>query len=350
MVKVAGDGVALLYACIIMLTLAWVFAMLRLGVRKWKNNFGLDDWLMFVGLALYSVTVGLVIRCCFYGAGQKSKNLEPYDMMMGTKLFFVAQFFYCACSVPIKTSICVTMLRICDSRRRFVWTIWGIIGTTITTAIIFIIAVANICHPIERLWGETTRGTCNTNLNSSIGFFFSAVSIITDWTLAILPAVLLWKVQMKQRVKLPVICMLSLGVFASCATVIRLGYLTRYNDPTEFVYSTGAIGLWSIMEEGIGIVAGSMPALRPLLNLPIFGRSTYGSAGASNQGSSHMNPSHFSNKRKKSQRDDLEMDTFHGNMTTKVSHGREEKQSLDDSDSQKFILKSTQVVMTTEQV
>lgn len=89
MVKVAGDGVALLYACIIMLTLAWVFAMLRLGVRKWKNNFGLDDWLMFVGLALYSVTVGLVIRCCFYGAGQKSKNLEPYDMMMGTKVCWV---------------------------------------------------------------------------------------------------------------------------------------------------------------------------------------------------------------------------------------------------------------------
>lgn len=229
MAKVAGDGVALLYACIIMLTLAWVFAMLRLGVRKWKNNFGLDDWLMFAGLALYSVTVGLVIRCCFYGAGQKSKNLEPYDMMMGTKvglssadtlvvltmdgqLFFVAQFFYCACSVPIKTSICVTMLRICDSRRRFVYTIRGIIAMTILTAIVFIIAVANVCHPIERLWGETTRGSCNTSLNSSIGFFFSAVSIITDWTLAILPAVLLWKIQMKQRVKLPVICMLSLGV------------------------------------------------------------------------------------------------------------------------------------------
>jgi hypothetical protein len=44
------------------------------------------------------------------------------------------------------------------------------------------------------------------------------------------------------------------------------------------------------------------------------------------------------------------MDDFHGNVTTKVSHGRQEKQSLDDSDSQKFILKSTQVVMTTERM
>ncbi|KAL4727054.1 hypothetical protein ACLX1H_005954 [Fusarium chlamydosporum] len=349
MARVAGDGVALLYGTIVMLSLSWIFATLRLGVRKWKRNLGLDDWLMFAGLILYTVTTGLVIRCCFYGAGQKSKDLEPYDIMMGTKLFFIAQFFYSACSVPIKASICVTMLRICDSRRRFVWTLWGIIGITVFTAIVFILATANVCHPIEMLWGEKTEGECNTKVNSSVGFYFSAVSILTDWTLAILPAILLWNIQMKQRVKYPVIFMLGLGAFASCATVVRLGYLTLYNDPTEFVYSTGAIGLWSILEEGIGIIAGSMPALRPLLNLSIFGKSTYASGGASNQASSHMHLDHMSNKRTHNQLGDMEMNDFQGNFTTRVSHGQEEKHSLDDSDSQKFILKSTKVVMTTEQ-
>lgn len=136
---------------------------------------------------------------------------------------------------------------------------------------------------------------------------------------------------------------------ASCATVVRLGYLTLYNDPTEFVYSTGAIGLWSILEEGIGIIAGSMPALRPLLNLSIFGKSTYASGGASNQASSHMHLDHMSNKRTHNQLGDMEMNDFQGNFTTRVSRGQEEKHSLDDSDSQKFILKSTKVVMTTEQ-
>lgn len=37
------------------------------------------------------------------------------------------------------------------------------------------------------------------------------------------------------------------------------------------MFSTGAIGLWSILEEGIGIIAGSLPALRPLLSLPAAG-------------------------------------------------------------------------------
>lgn len=103
------------------------------------------------------------------------------------------------------------MLRICDSRRRFVWTLWGLIGMTVITAIIFILATANVCHPITTLWGETTHGYCNTKLNSSVGFFFSAVSIVVDWTLAILPGLLLWNIQMKNRVKLPVIVMLGLG-------------------------------------------------------------------------------------------------------------------------------------------
>lgn len=68
------------------------------------------------------------------------------------------------------------------------------------------------------------------------------------------------------------------------------------------MYSAGAIGLWSMVEEGIGIIAGSMPALRPLLDLPVFRRgSTNGSdsqqacihdksymPGISNQGSGKL--------------------------------------------------------------
>ncbi|KAM0239477.1 hypothetical protein ACHAP5_008333 [Fusarium lateritium] len=357
MAPMAGDGVPLFYIAIVMLTLSWIFATARIGVRRWKKNLGLDDWLMFAGLILYTVTTALVITCCFYGAGQKRVELEASDVMQGTKLFFIAQFFYSACSVPIKASICVTMLRIADSRRRFVWTLWGIIGITVITAIIFILATANVCHPITTLWGETTHGTCNPLLNSNIGFFFSAVSILTDWTLAILPCILLWNIQMKTKVKMPVIFMLSLGAFASAATVVRLGYLTLYNNPAEFMYSTGAIGLWSILEEGIGIIAGSMPALRPLLNLPFFSKNTYASNTGSNQLSSHMiQPNATSHKRKnqsQSKKASMELNDFRTHLTTHVGYGdgegREQKQSLDDSDSQKYILKSTQVVVTREQ-
>jgi hypothetical protein len=41
--------------------------------------------------------------------------------------------------------------------------------------------------------------------------FFSAIEIITDWSLALLPAVLLWNVQMKSSVKVSVAVILALA-------------------------------------------------------------------------------------------------------------------------------------------
>jgi len=105
----------------------------------------------------------------------------------------------------------VALLRIADTRRRFVWTIWGIIIASICSAIIFMVGVANICHPITTLWGETTTGSCNLKLNSDVSFFFSAIEIATDWSLAILPAVLLWNIQMKSNVKASVAVILGLA-------------------------------------------------------------------------------------------------------------------------------------------
>jgi hypothetical protein len=65
-------------------------------------------------------------------------------------------------------------------------------------------------HPINTLWGAS-NGTCNLKLNSDVSLFFSAIEIITDWSLALLPAILLWKVQMKSSVKISVAVILALA-------------------------------------------------------------------------------------------------------------------------------------------
>ncbi|KAI7784998.1 cation-transporting atpase 4 [Diaporthe eres] len=343
MVDPAGDGVVLLHVTIAMLTLSWVTLSARLAVRKWlkPDAMGADDYLMFAGLPqiLYSVTCALVIVCCFYGAGQLSEDLTPPVIMHGTKLFFIAEFFYSSCTVPIKASICITLLRIADSRRRFVWTIWLIIGATAVASIVFILVIANICHPITALWGETT-GVCNPILNSSVSFFFSAVSIVTDLALAILPAILLIPLQMRWRVKISVALMLGLAAFASCATIIRLRYLTLYNDQAEFMFSTGQIGLWSVVEEGIGICAGSMPTLKPLLSLSVFG----GSTNASRDPSRGTLPLSASNKLKQGEEGEaVKMDTMRSPRSSK-----NKPRGSSDDDSLKHILKETRVTVTAE--
>jgi hypothetical protein len=54
-IKVAGDGVALLYGAIVLLVLSWVVFSLRLTVRVWRKALGLDDYIMLAGIvSLYS--------------------------------------------------------------------------------------------------------------------------------------------------------------------------------------------------------------------------------------------------------------------------------------------------------
>lgn len=143
------------------------------------------------------------------------------------KTFYVAEYFYAVSAAIIKCSISVTLLRIAASQRRYNYSLFAIMGITWVAAIVFVSGIASICKllfmlsrsrlylsptgtPIETLWGEA-QGTCNLQLNSNVSFFFSAVEILTDWSLAILPAILLWNVQMKGSVKTSVAVILALA-------------------------------------------------------------------------------------------------------------------------------------------
>jgi hypothetical protein len=99
------------------------------------------------------------------------------------------------------------------------------------------------------------------------------------------------------------------------------------------MFSTGKIGLWSIIEEGIGIIAGSLHALRPLLTLACLGRSTTNNSNSNDN--TAVSASKFKASRTpKGLRPDINLDTF------------QQLGDVDDGDSQKHILKETQVSVT----
>jgi hypothetical protein len=129
----------------------------------------------------------------------------------------------------------------------------------------------------------------------------------------------------------------NINTSASCATIVRLKYLTLYSDPGEFIYATGKIGFWSLTEEGIGIIAGSLPALRPLLNLRV--RITTSSNSAAASGNVYTPASH---SRQIPSRAAMKMDTFQTLGDNDVD--------LSDGDSQKNIIKETRYTVTSTSV
>jgi hypothetical protein len=88
------------------------------------------------------------------------------------------------------------------------------------------------------------------------------VNISTDFLLALAPVPLIWKLQMPLRTRLSLVAILSLGIFAAVAGIIRQLSSSQFGVLEPYVYDTCSI--WNFIELDMGIIAASLPALKPL--------------------------------------------------------------------------------------
>ncbi|KAM0336969.1 hypothetical protein ACHAPQ_003555 [Fusarium lateritium] len=101
---------------------------------------------------------------------------------------------------------------------------------------------------------------------AAFGYLMSSAAVVTDWVCAVLPIFMLYKSQMKATTKVSVGVVLGLAALASLCTIIRLPYLKYYTIKSNYLYNVANIVLWSLVESGIGIIAGSLPSLRKLVS------------------------------------------------------------------------------------
>lgn len=128
---------------------------------------------------------------------------------------------------------------------------------------------------------------------------------------------------------------------------MRLRYLVLYNDPVEFLFGVVPIGVWSLVEEGVGIIAGSLAALRPLFKNLSFLRSSSGgtSNGVSSSGRLGFT-SHFSS-RGAHRKGSMKMQNLVSTSATSDLERGSSKDPFGDSNSQMNILKETNVNIVT---
>jgi len=73
----------------------------------------------------------------------------------------------------------------------------------------------------------------------------------------------IWQLSLNLRTRISLIIILSLGIFAGVAGIFRATvFNTILKDPRRFVHDNWM--MWNYVELTVGIVAGSLPALKPL--------------------------------------------------------------------------------------
>ncbi|KAK5130562.1 hypothetical protein LTR08_001942 [Meristemomyces frigidus] len=265
-----------LAVAIIFTVLSWVTVCLRIWVRAGMlGNFGRDDWTMLATQGFFTIYLVCQFGGVVYGTGQHLSALEPANAETAQSYWFFCEFFYIITTVLLKVAIGLFLLRIA-TKPLHIWIIRIISICTVIfgSALAFIILFQ--CWPIRAFWTlDPNDGKCiEWRILSGLIYGISALNIVADWTFGILPIFIVRGLVMSRRQKVLVSCILAFAAIGSTATIVRMPYIHTFSQAYlgwngDFLYDTVGLAVWTTVEIGVGITAGCIATLRPLLQLAL---------------------------------------------------------------------------------
>ena len=99
----------------------------------------------------------------------------------------------------------------------------------------------------------------------ALGYANFSLNIITDLTFALfIPVPMLWNINVTRRTRISLFGVLGLGCFACACAIVRFTYLGTYRKHDDWLWDTQYLTTWTVLEMNVGIIAASLPSLRPL--------------------------------------------------------------------------------------
>ncbi|KAI4245225.1 MAG: hypothetical protein L6R40_002582 [Gallowayella cf. fulva] len=168
-----------------------------------------------------------------------------------------------------KISVAFLIQRIQGSSKWRTWFLRFCSISVFLTALFAVIFLFAQCQPAYALWTpsmiEDGTGHCwdpipVNNYDIVIAGYFAFL----DFALAIMPASIVWKLQMEVRKKLALCALLGLGVFAGVCAAIKTANLRTMTYKQDLTWKLPQYLLWNALEVNIIIIAACIPTLRPL--------------------------------------------------------------------------------------
>ncbi|KAK4182223.1 hypothetical protein QBC35DRAFT_510369 [Podospora australis] len=268
-------GSEILGICGALVAIALVMVVLRVWVRtRIIGKLGWDDWTMVAAMVVMFAEMMVIIPQVQLGAGRHVQYIQPPEnVAKGLHLNFVTQPLCLIGLCLTKVSVGLFLLRLTTSKgfKRF---IIGMIIFTILSATGNFLTVFFQCRPLAFTWGGVPEGKCIPPGNLKFAAFFnSSVAVLTDIIFALLPVPILWNVQMNWRVKSAVAIILSVGVFAAVAAIVKITFLSNYGKHGDFLFDSSDLTIWTTVEICTAIIAACFPSLKPLFKTLFDGSS-----------------------------------------------------------------------------
>ncbi|KND95355.1 hypothetical protein TOPH_00055 [Tolypocladium ophioglossoides CBS 100239] len=265
-----GNGMQLFWVQLAMLILCLVFTGLRVYVRAFMARaFSADDWIIVLAMLIFITSTCISMRGATAGAmGNIQGHYSPEKLMASLKGIYLCEVLYPPLSLTIRVSVCLFLLRIV-TKKMHRWIIYILLAVVSTASIGLLLVTILQCIPPSFFWNQMkpgAEGYCiDQRMVTSVAFVHGSASALSAWVVGLLPVIILWNVRMNRRAKLTVTALLGMSIFAGIILIVRMTTLTRREFMSkDFFAATMKTALWSMIEPSVGIIAASLPTLRPL--------------------------------------------------------------------------------------
>ncbi|GKU22926.1 unnamed protein product [Fusarium langsethiae] len=282
--------------CII-LGIAFAVVALRFYVRNMKSaQLEMDDWAVLVSLFCAAVTVSMTILAGQHGSGAHVWSIKIMTLVEVFKIVYAEPFVYALAVTSVKISILLLYRRLfpLGINKSRAYTIMFYIATFLTSCYPFIlwITMAFACKPVSFFWNQYigAEGKC-----IDVKLFFLVLGImnmVNDIIILSVPIPRIWTLQMNNKTKVSVICIMLLGSFVCVASIARIYYLWGFFQNLDATWWMGPSFAWSSLEPSVAIISACLPTLAPLFRLGRMNATSRGTPSGGNElsksGSKHF--------------------------------------------------------------
>ncbi|KAH7382013.1 hypothetical protein BKA64DRAFT_218410 [Cadophora sp. MPI-SDFR-AT-0126] len=272
----SGGLIATVAALFVM---AFLAIALRLISRVCASNtIGIDDWIIILALLLAVPSTAFTILMASKGFGRHVWDLADGSLLQILRSLYVAECLYVITLAATKISVLFLYLRIFPHKSFRTATLATMGMIALSTTIIFLMTVFS-CHPVAFFWNRDIRGGKCMDLDK-LAYANSAMSIIQDLIIVILPLPVLAKLNMGKKKKIGVGFMFAVGSFGCVVSMIRLKSLLSFGTSLDPSWDYVDVTIWTIVELAVAMVCSCFPAIRNLL-IRIYPRAFLSSIGHS---------------------------------------------------------------------
>ncbi|CZS91637.1 uncharacterized protein RCO7_06978 [Rhynchosporium graminicola] len=268
----------------VFLALTWITAFLRCYVRGViVKKFGLEDYLAMLALILFTATGVFALQGISHSMGMHLADIPLQNLTPAMIYWFSTELAYVLAICALKMSVVVFLLRISVKRSHTTILYTTSAGVMIFTIGYFMFLIFQ-CSPIDYFWNHFSGklGFCfDPELVGALTYAHSGLNAFADIVLAVLPVVIVSKLQMSPRTKVTLSIILSMGAIACVAVIVRIPYVKILVDNAkDFLYSSTDVVIWSTIEPGLAITAANLATLRPLCNSYLSRKKVWGTTTA----------------------------------------------------------------------